>query len=147
MPASFSGLGVNLSNLCRLSSARTRSISPENFTGEKGKGGMANEGTGASCARGLGQGWSWDYLEAGYAAPSSALEFNENIATLTVRPGAKAGDAAQLELPPSTGLGLLHGVVTGEGGTATTISLERPARSPRSARSRSRTPRFISLTH
>ena len=57
MPASFSGLGVNLGNLYRLSSARTRSISPENFTGEKGKGGMATEGTGASCARGLGQGW------------------------------------------------------------------------------------------
>jgi D-alanyl-D-alanine carboxypeptidase/D-alanyl-D-alanine-endopeptidase (penicillin-binding protein 4) len=76
-------------------------------------------------SRGLGQGWSWDYLEAGYAAPSSALEFNENIATLTVRPGAKAGDAAQLELPPSTGLALLHNVVTGEAGSATTISFER----------------------
>jgi D-alanyl-D-alanine carboxypeptidase/D-alanyl-D-alanine-endopeptidase (penicillin-binding protein 4) len=74
--------------------------------------------------RGLGQGWSWDYLEAGYAAPSSALEFNENIATLTVRPGAKPGDAARLELPPSTGLGLLHRVVTGEAGTATTINFE-----------------------
>jgi hypothetical protein len=57
MTAPFSGLGVNLSNLYRLSSARTRSISPENFTGEKGRGGMATEGTGASCARGLGQGW------------------------------------------------------------------------------------------
>lgn len=74
--------------------------------------------------RGLGQGWSWDYLEAGYAAPSSALEFNENIATLTVRPGAKAGDVAQLQLPPSTGLGLLHHVVTGEAGTATRIGVE-----------------------
>jgi hypothetical protein len=57
MTQNFSGLGVNLSNLYRLSNARTRSISPENFTGEKGKGGMATEGTGASCARGLGQGW------------------------------------------------------------------------------------------
>ena len=75
-------------------------------------------------SRGLGQGWSWDYLEAGYAAPSGALEFNENIATLTIRPGVKAGDAAQLELPPSTGLGLLHHVVTGEAGTATTIGFE-----------------------
>ena len=50
MPASFSGLGVNLSNLSRLSSARTRSITPENFTGEKGKGGMATDGTGAYAA-------------------------------------------------------------------------------------------------
>src|SRR3954453_3616514 len=57
MSAPFPGLGVNLSNLYRLSSARTRSISPENLTGEKGKGGMATEGTGAACARDLGQGW------------------------------------------------------------------------------------------
>ena len=53
----FDGLGMHLGNLSRLSSARTRSISPENFTGEKGKGGMATEGTGAHCARDLGQGW------------------------------------------------------------------------------------------
>ncbi|WP_040616410.1 glycoside hydrolase family 172 protein [Oceanicola granulosus] len=52
-----SGLGSNLGNLWRLSSARTRSISPENFTGEKGKGGMATEGTGAGPSRDLGRGW------------------------------------------------------------------------------------------
>ena len=34
-----------------------RSISPENFTGEKGKGGMATEGASAPAAEGLGQGW------------------------------------------------------------------------------------------
>lgn len=76
-------------------------------------------------SRGLGQGWSWDYLEAGYAAPSGALEFNENIATLTIRPGAKAGEPAQLELAPSTGLALLHNVVTGEAGSATSLGFER----------------------
>ena len=48
MTAAFSGLGLSLGNLSRLSDAKTRSISPENFTGEKGKGGMATEGTGAS---------------------------------------------------------------------------------------------------
>jgi len=53
----FNGLGMNMGNLSRLSNAQTRSISPENFTGEKGKGGMAIEGTGAGCARDLGQGW------------------------------------------------------------------------------------------
>jgi hypothetical protein len=53
----FNGLGMNLGNLSQLSDAKTRSISPENFTGEKGKGGMATEGTGANCARDLGQGW------------------------------------------------------------------------------------------
>lgn len=53
----FNGLGMHLGNLSRLSSAVTRSISAENFTGEKGKGGMATEGTGADAARELGQGW------------------------------------------------------------------------------------------
>ena len=54
---SFDGVSVNLSNLYRLSKARTRSISPENFTGERGKGGMAVEGTGKNAARDLGQKW------------------------------------------------------------------------------------------
>ncbi|HEY0867889.1 MAG TPA: glycoside hydrolase family 172 protein [Fimbriimonas sp.] len=53
----FNGLGLHLGNISLLSSAKTRSISPENFTGEKGKAGMATEGTGASCARDLGRGW------------------------------------------------------------------------------------------
>jgi hypothetical protein len=53
----FSGLGVNLGNLSRLSHARSRSISPENFTGEKGMGGMSTDGPAANAARGLGQGW------------------------------------------------------------------------------------------
>ncbi|HIU48115.1 MAG TPA: DUF2961 domain-containing protein [Candidatus Avimonoglobus intestinipullorum] len=53
----FHGIGTNLSNLFLRSDAKTRSISPENFTGEKGKGGMATEGTGKDCARELGQGW------------------------------------------------------------------------------------------
>jgi hypothetical protein len=53
----FSGLGVTLGNLARLSHARSRSISPENFTGEKGRGGMSTDGPAANAARGLGQGW------------------------------------------------------------------------------------------
>jgi hypothetical protein len=53
----FNGLGMHLGALARLSRARTRSISPENFTGEKGRGGMATDGTGAACARDLGVGW------------------------------------------------------------------------------------------
>jgi len=55
--AGFDGLEMNLGNLCRLSDAQSRSISPENFTGEKGKAAMATEGTGKNAARELGQGW------------------------------------------------------------------------------------------
>ena len=53
----YNGLGLGLGNLARVSNAETRSISAENFTGEKGKGGMATEGTGAVAARELGHGW------------------------------------------------------------------------------------------
>ncbi len=50
----LSGNGWGIS---RLTNAKSRSVSPENFTGEKGKGAMAVEGTGAKCARELGKGW------------------------------------------------------------------------------------------
>ncbi|MDR2774809.1 MAG: DUF2961 domain-containing protein [Tannerella sp.] len=61
----YNGLDNNMGNLYRLSNARTRSISPENFTGEKGKGGMAdpkdkdkrNVANATNAARDLGQGW------------------------------------------------------------------------------------------
>jgi hypothetical protein len=55
--AGFSGLGMGMGTLSLLSQAKTRSISPENTTGEPGKGGMALEGTGKDHARDLGQGW------------------------------------------------------------------------------------------
>jgi hypothetical protein len=51
------GLETHMGNLFRVSKAKSRSISPENFTGEKGKGGMATEGTGKNASRDLGQGW------------------------------------------------------------------------------------------
>jgi hypothetical protein len=54
---SFNGLGMGLGNLSRLSKAQTRSISPENFTGEKGKAGMSTDGPAMNAARDLGQGW------------------------------------------------------------------------------------------
>lgn len=53
----FNGLGMNMGNLSLLSNAETRSISPENFTGEKGKGGMSTDGLSANRARDLGPGW------------------------------------------------------------------------------------------
>jgi D-arabinan exo alpha-(1,3)/(1,5)-arabinofuranosidase (non-reducing end) len=53
----FNGLGMNMGNLSRLSGALTRSISPENYKGEKGKGGMATEGSGSHASRDLGRGW------------------------------------------------------------------------------------------
>jgi hypothetical protein len=54
---SYDGLANNLSNLYRTSNAKSFSISPENFTGEKGKGGMATTGAASQAARELGQTW------------------------------------------------------------------------------------------
>jgi hypothetical protein len=61
----FNGLGMGLGNLPMLSTAKTRSISGENFSGEKGRAGMAgladstkrNMANAAHNARELGQGW------------------------------------------------------------------------------------------
>jgi hypothetical protein len=62
----FNGLDMNMGSLYRLSDAKTRSISPENFSGEKGKAGMADPVAGKdkpnvanafNASRDLGQGW------------------------------------------------------------------------------------------
>ncbi len=62
----FNGLDMNLGNLSRLSNAKTRSISPENFSGAKAGGGTAdpvrdkgkrNIANAANEARELGKGW------------------------------------------------------------------------------------------
>ncbi len=77
----FNGLNLSLGNLSRLSRAVTRSISAENFTGEKGKGGMATSGTGAIAARELGQGWK--------VSPSINVAGNATVALAEIEgPGA-----------------------------------------------------------
>ena len=48
---------MSLDNLSTLDNRQSRSISPENFTGERGGGGAATAGTGLQCARDLGLGW------------------------------------------------------------------------------------------
>src|SRR2546428_13400836 len=79
--AAFNGLNMGLGNLSRLSRAKTRSISAENFTGEKGRAGMATEGTGAIAARELGQGWK---VSPSIQAPADATVTLAHIE----RPGA-----------------------------------------------------------
>jgi len=53
----YNGIEGGLQNLYRLSNAESRSISPENFKGEKGKGALADTGTGSGASRELGKGW------------------------------------------------------------------------------------------
>jgi hypothetical protein len=72
--AAFDGVGVDIGNLSRISDAESRSISPENPNGEKGKGGAATEGTGKNAGRELGQGWkvSPSIVVAGHATVTLA---------------------------------------------------------------------------
>ena len=87
---SFNGLGMNLGNLSRISNAKTRSICAENFTGEKGKAGMAVHGTGENCARDLGQGWK--------VSPSVRIAAHE---TFTMADIEGQGAIQQIWLTPS----------------------------------------------
>lgn len=55
--AAHGQLQTGLGNLYQITNGKSRSISPENFRGEKGKGGMATNGTGSNAARELGAPW------------------------------------------------------------------------------------------
>lgn len=48
---------------------------------------------------------SWNAGDAqwGYGAPVSALSVNDNVVTMTLQPGAKAGDAATVQFSPDIG--------------------------------------------
>jgi D-alanyl-D-alanine carboxypeptidase/D-alanyl-D-alanine-endopeptidase (penicillin-binding protein 4) len=65
----------------------------------------------------LGAGWSWDYLGAGYAAGVSALQFNESVADVVIKPGMSEGQPAVIEVRPiESGLIADSRVTTSAGG-------------------------------
>jgi len=74
---------------------------------------------------GIGPGWAWDYLQYGYAAPAGALQFNENLAMLTVRPAAQAGDPALATITDGSGLTLITRVATTAPGSPSSIDYKR----------------------
>ena len=86
----FDGLGMHLGNLSRISDAESRSISPENFDGAPGQGGMATEGTGSGPARDLGQGWK--------VSPSVRIDAGE---TFTLADIDGSGAIQQIWLTPT----------------------------------------------
>jgi D-alanyl-D-alanine carboxypeptidase/D-alanyl-D-alanine-endopeptidase (penicillin-binding protein 4) len=74
----------------------------------------------------IGPGWAWDYLVDGYAAGSSALNYNENIAVVRIWPGDAAGTPARVELsPPGHGLTLVSKVTTSAAGGTLSLSHSR----------------------
>ena len=62
----------------------------------------------------LGDGWTWNDLAFGFAAPGGALTFHENVTDVVIEPGAttKMPAMARVEQPES-GLDLVNHVVTG----------------------------------
>ncbi len=66
-----------MENLTKKRNIKSFSISPENFTGEKGEGGKATEGTGALPGRELGQGWK--------ISPSVVIEAGDTFTMADVK--------------------------------------------------------------
>jgi hypothetical protein len=81
---------MNVGALHILDDAESRSISPENFTGAKGEGGRATEGTGAPKAVGLGVGWK--------ISPSVRIEAKQ---TLVLADIAGPGTIEQIWMTPT----------------------------------------------
>ena len=74
---------------------------------------------------GTGIGWRETYMSAAFAAPASALSFNENIARLNVLPGDGVGRPVQARLVPSfAGIGIVNHGTTARGNAAR-VSVER----------------------
>ena len=75
---------------------------------------------------GIGPGWAWDYLNDGYAAPSSALSYNENIAIIRIWPGASVGAPARVEVTPAGhGLTVTQTITTGAADSQTSVNQAR----------------------
>jgi D-alanyl-D-alanine carboxypeptidase/D-alanyl-D-alanine-endopeptidase (penicillin-binding protein 4) len=80
---------------------------------------------------GLGDGWAWDYLQFGYAAPVGALQYNEDVAQLLVTPGTIAGEPTIVQLSPGAGLSTLNRSRTAAPDAADTgISFRRHLQEP-----------------
>jgi D-alanyl-D-alanine carboxypeptidase/D-alanyl-D-alanine-endopeptidase (penicillin-binding protein 4) len=79
---------------------------------------------------GLGAGWAWDYLQYGYAAPVGALQYNEDVAKLTITAGPAEGAPAVATLESGSGLRVINRAYTGATGSAVTIDYVRRLDAP-----------------
>lgn len=83
--ATMNPLATGLADIFLIKEAESRSISAENPTGEKGKGALAMQGTGAAAARDLGVGWKISpsiRIEAGATAILADIAGPGRIQTL-----------------------------------------------------------------
>ncbi len=75
---------------------------------------------------GVGAGWEWEDLTAGYGAPSGALSYNENVVRVAVTPGRSAGDRTRIDLvPPANIFEIQNEVVTALPGTTPRLEVIR----------------------
>jgi D-alanyl-D-alanine carboxypeptidase/D-alanyl-D-alanine-endopeptidase (penicillin-binding protein 4) len=74
----------------------------------------------------FGSGWAWDDLSASYATGVGALQFNQNTARLSIAPGAKVGDKAEVALlPGNSGIVPVNLLMTGAPGDPFSITTRR----------------------
>lgn len=74
----------------------------------------------------FGSGWEWDDLAAGYAAPVSALSYNENTAEIRVSPGPAPGARATLVVVDhAAGVRVRNEVYVAAGASARRIFVRR----------------------
>src|SRR5262249_27792117 len=74
----------------------------------------------------LGPGWAWDYLGDGYAAGVGALQYNENVASLTIAPSSTVGTAPVVTASPDgSGLEIVNKLATTSAGTAASVATRR----------------------
>lgn len=78
----------------------------------------------------LGRGWAWDDLEAYYAAEISALELNEGVVEVRVRPGGRAGDPGVVTLDPATAYTPVENRTVTVGSGAARLEVRRAPRGP-----------------
>ena len=74
----------------------------------------------------LGDGWTWNDLAFGFAAPGGALTFHENVADLVIEPGVSTDSPATARVDqPESGLELVNHIVTGPANSPVTVRLLR----------------------
>ena len=85
--------------------------------------------TGAFDENKLGKGWEWDDLVQAYAAPISALQFNDNSIEVEISPGAAEGSSPSIWASPLTGyLAIENKLLTGPEDSSVAIRI-KPGRS------------------
>jgi D-alanyl-D-alanine carboxypeptidase/D-alanyl-D-alanine-endopeptidase (penicillin-binding protein 4) len=79
----------------------------------------------------LGAGWAWDYLGYGYAAPISALPYNDDTVDIAIRAGRAQGQPVEIDSRPAdSSLVVVNHLTTAAEGSVADVGLHRIPTSP-----------------